>query len=257
MAEPALIRGPDLPGLAPVSRIDAQRAQLAGHRPAARPVWMIRYPVTVETRTPAVRPLARPAYLLPDARWDHRAGSDTWTRAAMSALADHGQSLERMVPADIDTWCPGYRQAGPVQRRAFWVGMMSALAKHESTWNPRAVGGGGRWYGLLQIYPSTARLYGCRARSGEALQNPAANLSCAIRIMAVTVARDNAIAVNDGRWRGVAADWGPMTNRGKIAEMAAWTRGQDYCAAPTAVMASLRPEARPAEVTLSTMNPAR
>lgn len=257
LAEPALIRGPDLPDLAPPSRVDVLRERLAGQRPVERPVWMVRYPVTVETRAPEVRPVARPAYLLPDARWDFRADGDSWTRAAMSALAAHGQSLENTVPADIETWCPGYTRADPVQRRAFWVGMMSALAKHESTWNPHAVGGGGRWFGLVQIAPATARGYGCRARTGAALQNPADNLSCAIRIMAVTVARDNAIAVHNGRWRGVAADWGPMTNRGKIDEMAAWTRRQDYCAAPTAVMASIRPAARPAEVTLSTMNTAR
>ena len=70
-------------------------------------------------------------------------------------------------------------------RRAFWVGMMSALSKHESTYNTRAVGGGDLWYGLLQIYPDTARRYGCRARKGEALNNPVENLSCAARIMAV------------------------------------------------------------------------
>lgn len=254
LAEPALIRGPDLPGVAPYSRDDALRQRLTGHRPEARPVWMIRYPAVVETRTPEVRPLARPGYLVPEARWDFRDDGQAWSRAAMSALAAHGAVLETLEPRDIDTWCPGYRTAGPVQRRAFWVGMMSALAKHESTWNPRAVGGGGQWYGLLQIYPPTARGYGCRARTGEALKNPADNLSCAVRIMAVTVARDNAIAVHNGRWRGVAADWGPMTNRGKIAEMSAWTRQQDYCRPQSAIYASLRPEARPTRMSLSTMS---
>jgi hypothetical protein len=89
--------------------------------------------------------------------------------------------------------------------------MMSALSKHESTYNTRAVGGGDLWYGLLQIYPDTARRYGCRSRTGEALKNPVENLSCAACIMAVTVERDQAVAVRDTRWRGVAADWGPMT----------------------------------------------
>jgi hypothetical protein len=69
--------------------------------------------------------------------------------------------------------------------------------------------------------------------------------------MNVTVARDNAIAVRDSRWRGVAADWGPMSNRNKIPEMAAWTRSQSYCVASTTV----RPRARPNALiaTVSTM----
>jgi hypothetical protein len=170
----------------------------------------------------------------------------------MTAISGHGEGLESLVPRDIDRWCPAYIDNGPEQRRAFWVGVMSALAKHESTYNPRAVGGGDLWYGLLQIYPDTARRYGCYARTGEALKDPEDNLSCAARIMNVTVARDNAIAVRDSRWRGIAADWGPMSNRGKTAEMVAWTNKQSYCQAQV----NIRPQARPAtgwDVTVSTM----
>lgn len=122
---------------------------------------------------------------------------------------------------------------------------MSALARHESTHNPAAVGGGGLYYGLLQIYPATARGHGCAATTGQALTDPAANLTCAVRIMARTVARDGAVAVHDGRWRGVAADWGPMTVRAKREEMAEWTRSQDYCAVQMAVTTALRPPSRP------------
>jgi len=167
----------------------------------------------------------------------------------MTAVGD----LESLVPRDIARWCPAYESNGPELRRAFWVGMMSALAKHESTYNPRAVGGGDLWYGLLQIYPDTARRYGCYARTGEALKNPTDNLACAARIMNVTVARDNAIAVHDGRWRGVAADWGPMSNRRKIPEMANWTAQQSYCQPAV----NTRPQARPAQnwdITVSTRN---
>ena len=88
---------------------------------------------------------------------------------------------------------------------------MSALAKHESTYRPWAVGGGGRWYGLLQILPATARGYKCNARTGQSLKDGAANLSCAVRIMAHTVPRDGVIHGYRGRkGQGVTADWGPM-----------------------------------------------
>lgn len=225
---------------------DASLLRLAGFRANPRPDHMIRYPVQIETSAPSVRPQARQAFL-PKTRWDFKDGSDLWTRAAMVAVGEHGEGLDSVVPRDIAAWCPAYAANSPVKRRAFWVGMMSALAKHESTYNPRAVGGGDLWYGLLQIYPDTAQRYGCRATTGEALKDPEDNLSCAARIMNVTVTRDNAVAVHDGRWRGVAADWGPMSNRGKIAEMAAWTSSQSYCQPETQV----RPVSRPAVRTVA------
>ena len=245
------------PAVRPFSRDDAlslkqetARAALAGYRVQARPAHMIRYPVQIETVAPDVRPLARTGYL-PNTRWDFKEGSDVWTRAAMTAIEGHGEGLDSLVPRDIDRWCPAYRTNAKQDRLAFWVGMMSALAKHESTYNPRAVGGGDLWYGLLQIYPDTAQRYGCFAKTGEALKDPVDNLSCAARIMNVTVARDNAVALHDGRWRGVAADWGPMSNRGKIAEMASWTSAQRYCQ-PTQIV---RPEARPIDQFLATADP--
>lgn len=176
---------------------------------------------------PSDAPPARTG-VLPRTQWDHHHKGPVWTRTAMVALKNHGAGLERTVPVDIAEWCPAYPEATMDQRRAFWVGFLSALSKHESRWKPKAVGGG-LWYGLLQIQPSTARGYGCRAETGEALKNGAANLSCAVRIMAVTVARDKAISVHNGRWRGVAADWGPLQSEAKRAEMSAWTRKQSYC----------------------------
>lgn len=249
----------------PFAREDAQAAALAAKisllsafRAEARPNHMIRYPVEIETSDPNVRPIARSEFL-PRTRWEHKSGSDLWTRSAMVSVASYGEGLDSLIPRDIDAWCPAYRQNSTEDRRAFWVGMMSALAKHESTYNPRAVGGGDLWYGLLQIYPPTARGYGCRAQTGEALKNPTENLSCAARIMNVTVARDNAIALHDGRWRGVAADWGPMSNRRKIPEMSAWTRAQSYCRLPTRPemrpeFTAMRPTARPLTATISTMD---
>lgn len=230
-----------------IERADQDRAAaylaMAEVVPPARPVYMLRYPVVI-SQNPTIRPVARVHYV-PDARWDFRPGSASWTRAALAALRSHGSQLQETVPRDIASWCPAYPQNPPALRRAFWVGMMSALAKHESTYRPDAVGGGDLWYGLLQIYPDTARRYGCRATTGTELQDPEDNLSCAVRIMNVTVPRDNAIAMRDTRWRGVAADWGPMTNRSKIEEMSSWTRRQDYCRPRAAVLASLRPQSRP------------
>lgn len=190
-----------------------------------------------------VRPVARDGNL-PNTRWTHQPAHVLWNRAALSALKSHGRALTEMVPADYAHWCPAYRSASDKERRAFWVGFLSTLAKYESTYKPRAVGGGGKWFGLVQISPATAQGYGCNAGTGEALRRGAANVSCAVRIMAVTVPRDGVIHSRDNKWRGVSADWGPMRSASKRADMAAWLRKQPYCQ-----LASVsRPRARPAPV---------
>lgn len=163
---------------------------------------------------------------LPVMGWQHRSEGEGWTRAAYAALDTHGKALIATEPRDIARYCPAYPTADAEDRQAFWTGLISALAKHESTWRPEAVGGGGRWFGLVQIAPATARGYGCNAKSGEALKNGEANLSCAIRIMAHTVPRDGVVSAGG---RGVAADWGPFHSSRKRADIVAWTRAQDYC----------------------------
>jgi len=160
-------------------------------------------------------------------RWDHRPEADSWTATTLAALDSHGAALVNTMPADIDTWCPAYKDADLDGRKAFWTGLLSTLAKHESTWNPRAVGGGGKWFGLVQIAPATARGYGCAAGSGEALKDGEANLSCAVRILNVTVPRDGVVSRG---MRGVAADWGPFHSARKRGDMMEWMRAQDYCA---------------------------
>ncbi|WP_308914835.1 transglycosylase SLT domain-containing protein [Jannaschia sp. LMIT008] len=190
----------------------------------------------------SARPPARPAVAtndLPDLRWDHVDGSARWTKAAMRALERHGQDLVGTVPDDIQAWCPAYAEADEWQRKSFWAGLLSALAKHESTYRPAAVGGGGLWYGLVQILPATARGYGCQARTGQALKDGALNMSCAVRILNVTVPRDNVVSRG---MRGVAADWGPFHSSRKREDMRDWISAQPFC---DAMQTSARPPMRP------------
>lgn len=185
----------------------------------------------------SLRPKARDSFL-PPARWGSKGSSALWTRVVQSSLRAHASNLPKLTPHDIADWCPAYPTASIQQREAFWVGLVSSLVKHESTFRPTAVGGGDLWFGLMQIFPSTARLYKCRATSGSALKNGPANLSCGLRIMAKTVARDKVVS---RKMRGVAADWGPFHSSKKRNDMMAWTRSQSYCKP----MGSLRPVARP------------
>lgn len=213
-----------------------------GHSVAATPATVVDGTSTTVVAT-SVRPVARNIDPLPDMRWSHRSEAEHWSRSALMALRSHASALPRTVPKDIAEWCPAYRSGDIAAREAFWVGLLSALAKHESTFRPTAVGGGGKWYGLLQILPATARGYNCQATSRSALKNGGANLQCALRIMAVTVPRDGVVA--DGM-RGVAADWGPFHSRSKRTDMKSWMRQQPYCAG---LASSLRPVARPMPLT--------
>ncbi|MES2667193.1 MAG: lytic transglycosylase domain-containing protein [Pseudomonadota bacterium] len=164
-----------------------------------------------------------PDFALPAMRWDHRPEAAGWTTSTLLAVAARDDVLANRVPGDIAAWCPAYPKAPLQDRRAFWVGLLSAVAKYESSWNPRASGGGGRYVGLMQISPATASQYDC----GGGLKDGSANLACAVRIVAAQVGRDGVVAGRGNR--GIGRDWGPFRSASKRAEMSAWTSKQSYC----------------------------
>ncbi|AWB48337.1 lytic transglycosylase [Gemmobacter aquarius] len=166
--------------------------------------------------------------MVPPMQWDMRPEAKDWTGKTLTALAEQDDALAGAVPADIETWCPGYESATMTERRAFWAGMMSAVARYESSWNPQAAGGGGRYIGVMQISPRTADLHGCEADTSAELKDGAGNLACAAKIVASAVASDGVVA-GSGR-QGAGRDWMPMRDATKRAAMSAWTRSQPYCA---------------------------
>ncbi len=172
----------------------------------------------------------QPAIPAPElaARWDHRPEAADWNAAMVSALARDGAALITAIPADADTFCPGYANASPEGRKAFWVMFFSGLARYESGWRPEAAGAGGRYRGLLQISPATARFHGCDLSHPSGLYDGASNLACAVRIANAAVRRDGVIATGRG---GVAADWPPLRDAGRRAEIAGHTRALPQCRA--------------------------
>lgn len=159
--------------------------------------------------------------------WDHRPEAESWTTATLLAVSSKDADLAQAVPDDIAAWCPGYASATLAERRMFWAGLLSKVAKYESSWNPAAAGGGGRYIGLMQISPRTAGNYGCDATSAKELKDGAANLQCAVTILSQQIARDGVVAGNGTR--GAGRDWMPFRDRAKRAEIAAWTASQPYC----------------------------
>lgn len=159
------------------------------------------------------------------ARWNHRPEAAAWNTATMRALQTHGASMLTQVPRDAETFCPGYAQASPAERAGVYVALLSGLARYESSWNPRAAGGGGRYQGLMQISPATARFHRCDLPA-EGLYDGAANLACAVRIASAAVTRDGVIASGRG---GIAADWPPLRDATRRAEVAGFTRSLPQC----------------------------
>lgn len=173
-------------------------------------------------RAAASLPGAEP---LPEMHWEGRHNSEDWTRATLAALDAEGAALMSRVPTDVMEYCPSYASQTPENRRAFWAGLLSAVARYESSHNPAAKGAGGKYLGLMQISPATARNFGC----GGSMLDGQANMACAVRIASAQIGRDNAIARGNGGWRGVARDWMPLRSASKRAEIANWTRQQQYC----------------------------
>lgn len=163
------------------------------------------------------------------ARWDHKPEAVRWTAAQYNALGGEGRALIDTIPADIDTFCPGYADADESGRKAFWIGLFSGLAFYESTWRPDAAGAGGRYRGLLQIWPTSAKFYGCDLSHPKGLYDGPTNLRCAVRIAAQAVERDKVVAGGPGNWGGVAADWPPLRNSAKRRDIAAFTRDLPAC----------------------------
>lgn len=177
----------------------------------------------------ALRAMGLAGQDVPATRWDHRPEAPVWTTATLMAVAAEDDVLASRVPQDIAAFCPGYPDAPIAERRAFWVGLLSAIAKYESGANPRAAGGGGRYIGLMQISPRTAANYGCTATTHKALQDGAANLACAVRIASHHVGQDALVAGRGNR--GVGRDWMPLRNSTKRGDIAQWVAAQDYCKA--------------------------
>lgn len=186
----------------------------------------------------AERP-TEPAVQTVSARWDGKPDGRQWTSFALEALDSVGQNLVATVPADVADYCPSYAAAGTERRKAFWVGLLSALAKFESNYDPSvtfrepdvldAQGNHVISRGLLQISIESGRGYGCTIPEAETLHDPKVNLSCAVRIFNRLVPRDGRIASAARPWRGAAAYWSPFRRADRKQDMQNWVSAQSYC----------------------------
>ena len=151
------------------------------------------------------------------ADWAGRISTGSWTKAAETAVAEVG--LSATTPSDITKFCPNYRALASTDRSKFWVGLLSAIARPESGFNPtiRHVEKFGDKFetpaisrGLLQISFATAMSprYGCKVRKPSDLERAETNLACGARILSNWVKHDGTIAnFGTSKSKGGARAW--------------------------------------------------
>ncbi|MDX2235699.1 MAG: transglycosylase SLT domain-containing protein [Hyphomonadaceae bacterium] len=176
----------------------------------------------------------------PPNSWDVRLEGETWTATTHAAIDVLAPQLLTTLPADIDAFCPGYRTAAPANRRAFYVALLSELARYESNFDPAARvqetftdASGQRVVsrGLLRLSPDAANGAGCAITNPQQLHDPTANIQCAVRILNRWVTQDQLIAgYSAGAWRGASRTWTSLRAREKLADLQAATNAKPYCA---------------------------
>jgi hypothetical protein len=194
-----------------------------------------------ETTTSGAGP-SSPVFGYPPAAWDERPEGRQWTTIAHNAIDTLAPNLVTIVPTDIDAFCPGYRNASPANRRAFYVSLLSELARYESNFDPSvrftesfkdAAGRPVVSRGLLQISQESANGYGCAITDPEQLHDPATNLRCSVRILDRWITRDQVVSgYTAGAWRGASRYWSPFRDRNKLVDLQAALNARPYCARP-------------------------
>lgn len=180
-----------------------------------------------------------PIFGYPAAAWDARPDGRQWTTIANLALDQLAPQLTGVMPTDIDAFCPGYRTASPANRRAFYVALLSEIAREESNFDPAVtftetiVDAQGRRVvsrGLLQLSQESANGYGCEISQAAQLHDPATNIQCGVRILARWLERDQLVAgYQSGAWRGASRYWAVFRDRNKLADMQAALNARPYC----------------------------
>jgi hypothetical protein len=180
----------------------------------------------------------------PPAGWSQRIESPVWTAAAHQALEGIAPQLLAATPTDIDAFCPGYRTADSAGRRAFYVLLLSELARLESNFDPAArfaeptvrdrQGRNVISTGLLQISQESANGYGCAITDQRQLEDGATNLQCGVRILSNLIARDGVVTGYERGWKGASRYWSPFRDNAKLAQLQDATNSAPYCKRPGA-----------------------
>lgn len=170
--------------------------------------------------------------------WDWRKENPTFYFIADDLMSIHGQELLEIVPRDIDNYCPAYRNLNAEGRQLFWVMLLSAIARHESSHNPACFyqeqiknkyGEKVISRGLLQISYLSSKRYLPTISSDDDLHVAHTNLLCGIEILKTWVLTDKVISSRVNRkWYGAARYWSVLRANAKHQEIQGWLQSLEY-----------------------------
>jgi hypothetical protein len=183
---------------------------------------------------------AAPATTGDYAAWSKKNPDGSWTALTEKAVA--ASALPGLVPNDIKRFCPAYPDLSADDRKKFWVGLLSAMARPESNFKPEVSytekfnDGRGEPVvsrGLLQLSIESAnqKRHGCAIAKAEDLHDSAVNLPCGVKILEAWVKADGVIAYDpEGRNRGGGRYWSVMrTSKKHLAEITGFTGKLAVC----------------------------
>ncbi len=171
--------------------------------------------------------------------WANKNPDGMWTKAAEEAV--ERSNLPASEPADVEKFCPTYRTRSPAERRQFWAGLISIMARPESNFKPHtkyveafADAHGNRVVsrGLLQISIESAnkKRYYCQIRKAEDLHDPATNINCGVKILNAWVVADNRIATPAGsKPKGGGRYWSTLRKAKHLPEISGYTSKLAVC----------------------------
>lgn len=174
------------------------------------------------------------------AAWSKKNADGMWTAVAEEAVATSG--LVSSKPTDVAKFCPAYSRKSSEERKIFWVGLISVIARLESNFRPEtkytesfADSKGNKVIsrGLLQISIESAnqKKYGCGIATAEDLHDPAINLACGVKILDAWVTNDRVIATyGAGHSKGGGRYWSTLRESNKhLPELMRFTKNLAVC----------------------------
>ncbi len=173
-----------------------------------------------------------------DLHWDWRKEKPVFYLIADDLMSIHGQELLDVVPKDIKNYCPDYVELSAEGRQLFWVMLLSAIARHESSHNPACFyqeqirnkyGDKVISRGLLQISYLSSKRYLPSIETHDDLHVVHTNLLCGIEILKTWVLSDKVISSKSkGKWYGAARYWAVLRANAKHEQIKSWLSSVDY-----------------------------
>lgn len=172
-------------------------------------------PLPTQPATPTPNVVITPP-VVPLLNWGRE--HDAWSEVLIAELvAAKAASLKL---SDASSWCPSYAELDNDEKVTVLAHLLSAVAEHESNFNPKSVyvesfkdskGNLVQSTGLFQLSIESAqqKRYDCRqVKSNADLMSPKVNIACAVKIAAYWMAKDGVLSSASNQ--GVGRYWSTM-----------------------------------------------